>query len=169
MLFTCTVHCEDTFATWVCISITAQLCTGAPGCPLQIIPILRDGMASPEATTRQVSTPHSVPSVCVKCEGTGGDLKQGPTKNAGAPAQVPAWAARAGSPAPQPASCPPATHLSWPLSARSTLCACPQGVCNGLKEVMENATRTQLADHLADLLQPIQVPSLVPAGAAGAA
>ncbi|KAL4419436.1 hypothetical protein ABPG77_006363, partial [Micractinium sp. CCAP 211/92] len=31
-----------------------------------------------------------------------------------------------------------------------------QGVCNGLKEVMENATRTQLADHLADLLQPIQ-------------
>ncbi|KAI3427088.1 hypothetical protein D9Q98_007027 [Chlorella vulgaris] len=31
-----------------------------------------------------------------------------------------------------------------------------QGVCNGLKEVMENATRTQLADHLADLLLPIQ-------------
>lgn len=52
--------------------------------PPQIIPILRDGMASPEATTRQ-------------------------------------------------------------------------GVCNGLKEVMENATRTQLADHLADLLAPIQV------------
>ena len=42
-------------------------------------------------------------------------------------------------------------------SALRRTAPCVQGVCNGLKEVMENATRTQLADHLADLLLPIQV------------
>ena len=31
-----------------------------------------------------------------------------------------------------------------------------RGVCNGLREVMENSTRTQLADHLADLLPAVQ-------------
>jgi hypothetical protein len=29
-------------------------------------------------------------------------------------------------------------------------------VCNGLKEVLENATRHQIADHLAELLPAIQ-------------
>ena len=31
-----------------------------------------------------------------------------------------------------------------------------QGVCSGLREVMENSTRAQLADHLGQLLPPIQ-------------
>lgn len=55
------------------------------------------------------------------------------------------------------------THPPGPVNATSRLTSVRhplgrlvQGVCNGLKEVMENATRTQLADHLAELLLPIQ-------------
>lgn len=32
-----------------------------------------------------------------------------------------------------------------------------QGVCYGLKEVLENISKHQLAEHLADLLPPVQV------------
>lgn len=49
-----------------------------------------------------------------------------------------------------------ATATSRLTGIRLPLGGLVQGVCNGLKEVMENATRTQLADHLAELLLPIQ-------------
>lgn len=135
----------------------------------QIVPILKQGMVAESAATRQVGG-HEAYEAGIPSSRAWWQSRQPPGRSATAHKRphrllfAPrAWTlglTRKGSRAWPAFMLALALHAVCAAPRKAVPAACAprrlQGVCNGLKEVLENATRHQIAEHLAELLPAIQ-------------